>query len=239
MIAELISNYYIYGIRLKYDHTYEYRYVGLTTRGEVRFLEHLQESSRPSHACYNLPKSRWMRKHFYQVEYDILEHSSDLGMLKLLEMKWVHILKQRGHRLLNLTDGGDGTFGWNPSDEWRMAQSLRVSGQNNPMYGKVGALSPAYGKPRPEHLRLKLSVERSGEGNSFYGRKHTSKTLEAISSMKKGEGNEAAKLREADVRAIRTALSSGVKSSTLASQYGVSATSIYRIRDGKTWSHVK
>jgi len=52
----------------------------------------------------------------------------------------------------------------------------------------------------------------------------------------RGEGHYAAKLTEDDVRAIRASRLSGPD---LASQYGVKFSAIYKIKDGRSWKHVK
>ena len=45
--------------------------------------------------------------------------------------------------------------------------SVRMSGENNPMYGKVSAM---YGKHHTEEAKRKLSEARKGENNPMYGR---------------------------------------------------------------------
>ena len=96
----------------------------------------------------------------------------------------------------NKTYGGDGAV---PSEETRKKmsishkgilrtsesrkkQSLKLSGKNNPMYGRKGKLSPVYGKPKSEETIQKLkdcwTDERkqkyselfSGENNPMSGR---------------------------------------------------------------------
>lgn len=45
--------------------------------------------------------------------------------------------------------------------------SLRMSGENNPMYGKTSAM---YGKHQSEETKRKLSEARKGENNPMYGK---------------------------------------------------------------------
>lgn len=58
--------------------------------------------------------------------------------------------------------------------------SIRFSGENNPMYGKRGELSPNYGKPLSEDRRRKIS-------NSLKGRKMPEDIKQKISNSLKGE----------------------------------------------------
>lgn len=91
----------------------------------------------------------------------------------------------------NSTKGGGGTLGFEPWDkgikrneddvkkikdaiteERKQEMSRRMKGKNNPMYGRVGALNPFYGKGF------------YGETNSFYGKHHTDETREKLSVLK-------------------------------------------------------
>ena len=94
--------------------------------------------------------------------------------------------------LTNLTDGGDGCLGLIVSEKNKKKHSLRMSGTNNPMYGKkvlrakglkkpamVGLLSgeknPMYGKTHTEEARIKISKNRKkdrfGLNNPMFGKK--------------------------------------------------------------------
>lgn len=68
----------------------------------------------------------------------------------------------------NLTNGGEGTLGWSPCDDWRKNQSRMRSGKNNPMYGKnfMDYMSDN------DILNYKNNMSKitSGKGNGMYGR---------------------------------------------------------------------
>lgn len=96
--------------------------------------------------------------------------------------------------LLNKSDGGEGRSGYIPTEEVKRNLSERMSGENNPLYGKRGKDSPRYGKKHTQETKDKIKnslkgnvisqkcrevvseknkVNQLGEKNSFYGRKHT------------------------------------------------------------------
>lgn len=70
---------------------------------------------------------------------------------------------------------------------------INICGELNPMYGKVGKLSPLYGFKHSEESKLKMSIWRknncTGENNGFYGKKHNKNTLEKLSNIMSKENN--------------------------------------------------
>jgi hypothetical protein len=159
--------------------------------------------------------------------------------------------------LCNLTDGGDGNVNWTPS--LRIAQSNRMmgkvsynkgipkpleekqkisktridnglaKGENNPMYGKTGELSPHYGKKRPEHS-LAMKGRPKPEGFS-----------EKCKINKQGEKNPQTKLKECDVIWIRNNfikhhIEYGL--TPLSKKYNVSLSTISNIVNNKVWKHL-
>jgi len=93
----------------------------------------------------------------------------------------LHGRKDNGTGILrNLTDGGEGTSGCKRSQETRDKQSVAMSGENNPMFGKFGENHPNYGRTGISHpmfgqhhtpeARDKMSAAASGENNPMFGR---------------------------------------------------------------------
>ena len=72
--------------------------------------------------------------------------------------------------LANLTDGGEGTTGWNPSEEYR--QKKRE--ENSKRYEN-------------EELRKKLSIKYTGENNPNYGNKWSEDLRKRASEQRKGK----------------------------------------------------
>lgn len=63
-------------------------------------------------------------------------------------------------------------------------------GKNNPMYGMKGELSPNFGKKFSKNTKKLISKAQTGENNSFFGRKHTDKTLLELSKNKRTLSDE-------------------------------------------------
>ena len=91
--------------------------------------------------------------------------------------------------LLNKSDGGEGRSGYIPTKELKINQSKRMSGENNPMYGKRGVECPWYGRKHSEETKDKISKSLTGENHNFYGKTHTKETKQKMSEIKKGEKN--------------------------------------------------
>lgn len=95
---------HVYGVRLLGD--VEYRYVGLTTKTLVRRKSaHFKLAARGRKTAF----ADWLRKqpdremvHFQSLELVL----SDLEDLSRAEQDWILMLREEGHRLLNLNDGG-------------------------------------------------------------------------------------------------------------------------------------
>jgi hypothetical protein len=157
--------------------------------------------------------------------------------------------------LCNLTDGGDGANGYKHTEDSKnkmkgrephnkgvlssLEQRERISktridngvakGENNPMYGKTGELSPHYGKKRPEHS-LAMKGRPKPEGFS-----------EKCKINKQGEKNSQTKLKECDVIWIRNNfikhhIEYGL--TPLSKKYNVSLATISNIVNNKVWKHL-
>jgi hypothetical protein len=136
------------------------RYVGKTIKSlECRLGEHLTQARNGffSHKC------NWIRSMFAQglsPTITILEKVKGDGCAA--ERKWIAYFKSYGIELTNLTDGGEGNLGWNPSPETR----YRIGSANRDVVftperrAKMGvkrkgiALAPEH----REHIRIALNT---------------------------------------------------------------------------------
>jgi hypothetical protein len=104
---------------------------------------------------------------------DILFDDLTIEEAKMKEIEFIKLygrISLSNGTLANLTDGGDGVYGYIHTDESRIKMSKRSAGSNNPMYGKSGALAPSFGRKVSEEFRAKLSKYRTGKNNPMYGR---------------------------------------------------------------------
>lgn len=169
------EHWVVYGIRLK--GSWEYRYVGITTQTlEARMNQHKYRSAN------KFPCDIWIKKHLNNIEVDILEveNNKSQEMLWFLERKWIATLKESGHRLLNLTIGGDGAMGRKQTEETRqkIAESLRGIPHTQERRKKQSLAK--VGKSQSTESNIKRSIAFSGEKNPFFGKKHSPESLEKI-----------------------------------------------------------
>lgn len=192
-----MTNYAIYGLRLKSDRAV--RYVGLSVRPKERLSQHFS-SSRPDKSM--LPVHCWIRKHGKDaVEMVILEDcGEDWDYLTYAEKYWIASMLANGNDLLNLTSGGEGVLGlpaWNKGipqtedvkDLLRQANLGKMLSDDHKKAIRAGVIKhfednghkpvydfwlEKYGKDEADRLRelkrQKASASLSGEGNPMYGR---------------------------------------------------------------------
>lgn len=116
-----MSKYLVYA--LKDPKTQEIRYIGKSTSGMRRALQHKDSSSlkKISH------KNNWIKSLLesglmYQIE--ILQNCSSNEETLQAEMYWIKFHKEKGTNLTNLTDGGEGNSGWDMPEETKRNISI-------------------------------------------------------------------------------------------------------------------
>ncbi len=184
VIPDTTRKNFVYAVRLTHDPTHEYRYVGQTSQGVRRLQQHLLKAKRKSCSEYNTRKYTWMRSHYLQVTFDIIEFVDDPALLNISEMKWIHIFSQRGYNLVNHTLGGDGTRGFTFKHTDEAKQLIAASRRGVPKSDETRArMSEAQkGLPRKPHsaeVQRKISEKNRGQ-------KRTEETKAKISSALKG-----------------------------------------------------
>lgn len=179
---------YIYG--LKSSDSEEYRYIGKTsTSVRSRYTQHLRTAKYGS----TLPVYNWIRKVIDSgnlVIVDTLAESS-LENLDDLEIFYISKYRKNSDTLLNLTDGGSGTYNHKHSEEqkkkWSKERKGSITGSKNPNYGKFGPDHPSYGRKLSESAKKEISNRMSGPGNPNYGKHLSEETRKKMSIVRKGK----------------------------------------------------
>jgi hypothetical protein len=210
----------IYGFRL--ETRPEFRYIGLTTSSVRRRSQ--QHFTRADNGVKN-PFYDWLRKVprdlvFVQPLEVITTTLDDLGAA---EVKWIRTLRERGDRLLNLTDGGLGPTGLVWTEAQREAARIRSTGR--PGLSRPGMENPFFGGSHSEEQRRRWSQSRkgtsTGEKNPNFGKfgsdhpgfGHTMsmESRTKLSEQRKGEGNpNFGKSPSAETRAKQSASTKGL-----------------------------
>lgn len=168
----MIETGYIYGLRLQ--DSSEYRYVGLTTTSpEARLGRHILDASRVDYK--RRPVLNWVAKYREAIVVDTLEELYNVTSFELGEAEsyWISQIRGFGHRLLNLSLGGEsGSYG----ARWTLLPEQVRGGEKHPFYGRMHTeetkkkISEAkLGSVLSPETRAKMSASRSGEKHWAYG----------------------------------------------------------------------
>lgn len=183
-----LKNEYGFGVIYKITNLINGKqYIGQTSKLYInnRWCEHKNNArnGKPSY-LYNAIR-KYGEDNF---EFKVILKNIPIDKLNFYEQLWIEKFNTKAPNGYNLTDGGSGTRGFTPWDKGikrskedvekmkayftpkvREKMSKRVSGANNPMYGRYGECHPSYG------------FSRYGNDNPFYGKHHSEQTREAIS----------------------------------------------------------
>ena len=203
-----------------------FRYVGKTVREiQERLYFHLYRQP----AERNLHKKRWIVKvqdAGGEVIPVLLEECAD-DVQDEREMFWIAKAKADGHRLTNMTDGGEG--GVNPCPEVR--EKIRAA---------------LLGRKRPQHVCDAVSAAaklRIGAMNPNFGKRWSKAQREHLASIKRvqytGDGNPASKISEADaIEIFRLRSVDRVPVKEICARFGIGKSSVHNIMSGVTWGHL-
>lgn len=154
------------------------------------------------------------------VHYAIKKYGPDNFIFKVVEtglsfdnamtreMEWIAALKDAKYQLYNETNGGEGTIGYEVSEEERKKRSERMKGKNNYFYGR----------------------QLSGEANGHYGHKMKPHVKEELLKHR-------CKLTSQQVKNIKNLYATGNYTQTKLGQlFNISLTQIHKIIHGKQWN---
>lgn len=171
-------------------------YIGQAKDVKTRKCEHLSELRGGYHFNAYLQRSYDKYKEDSLV-WVVLEYC-DENELDDKEIYWIAYYDTYRNGF-NANEGGNGNRGYQKSEETKrkLTESLKISwaaaddrrkefsermtGENNPMYGKTGILSPAYGK------------DHSGKNGGMYGKHHSDDAKELNRQAHLGAKNKNSK----------------------------------------------
>jgi hypothetical protein len=127
-------NYKIYILRTLSDETP--KYVGITS-GELntRLNKHLHDIKRES--CKNYHKKNWLSKYKESVIIEQIDSANSIEDMKEKEIFYIKKYRDAGIKLLNATDGGDGSYGYKHTEE----VIKNISGENNHRWRKPNLIN--------------------------------------------------------------------------------------------------
>jgi len=151
------------------------QYVGITKFSiEERFSQHTKRGFLLTEAIQKYGQEKFSIEMIEEVESP--ERAYDLEQFYI---KYYNTKAPNGY---NLTDGGDGIFGWEATDEYRKECSERVKQLHKEK--KVGM----YGKKHSEETKKKMSEASKGKPKPWLnGRKCTEETKEKLRKINKGK----------------------------------------------------
>lgn len=131
-----ISKYLIYG--LKDPVINEIKYIGKSEIGLRRPNQH----KKPSSLKTNTPKNLWIKeliKNNLMYSIEIIEQLPDNKELISKEIFWIKWFKDKGFKLLNGTDGGEGTPGYKHTEKTKeiLSQKRKQYHENNEIDPKL------------------------------------------------------------------------------------------------------
>jgi hypothetical protein len=113
-------------------------------------------------------------------KYEILLESEDVNLIKSKEIELIAFygkIKYGTGCLANITDGGEGTFGYIPDYHVRLKQSLRMKGKKHTEETKEKMRVAQVGKFVPEEVGKKISSSKKGKN---LGKKHNNVPLKVL-----------------------------------------------------------
>jgi len=172
------------------------KYIGITTKIlEERYKNHIWNINDGGYFHNAIKK--------YGIEnftLEIIDKACSVNELKEKEKYWIKFYNTRKQGY-NLTDGGDGAWGYKHTEETKEYLREINTGSNNHRYGKeismeqkiklierlTGENNHNYGKPMNDEIKKKISNTKikngssKGNNNPNYGKKHNKETKQKMS----------------------------------------------------------
>lgn len=157
------------------------RYIGKANDPKKRYNSHICLKSGKGRHLWN-----WilmLKKKGFMPILEVIEEVNK-NEWKIFEKYYIKKYRENGNKLVNLTNGGEGSDGYRHTNEVKKEMRLNhkdVSGKKNPNYGKLGLLSPNYGRKNTEETKNKMSMAQRGNKNHNYGKRMNNLVRKKIS----------------------------------------------------------
>lgn len=209
------------------------RYVGWSFAPRKRLAAHIRRAkyvvSHKAHWIMQLT-SAGLRPNMEIVE-------TGYGDWNEAERRWIAHYRSAGCNLTNLTDGGEGTVGYNPTPEERHRRSLSQTGRKQTAESTAKTRAALLGRKQSEQHRQRLAVVRKGKipwaatqaaAIRSRGRCQTPEHIEKRIAPRRGR--PVPKLRKLTNEQVAEIRCSELSLRKLAVKYGVGQTTIFEIR---------
>ena len=214
----------IYQIRNKINNKI---YIGSSINIKKRWNEHMSDLFNNTH--HNIYLQRvWNKYGELNFVFEILLLCEQSELLKYEQWFLDNVIEYGVD--YNISKFSDVGFrGGIHTDKWKERKSKEMTGENNPMFGKVGANR---GKKFTEETKLLMSKARIGI-------KYSKETLNKISKSKIGSKNPSAKLIKERVLMIRRMYLTGKYTQEgLGKIFNIGNTQVWRIVNRNSWRNV-
>jgi group I intron endonuclease len=208
-------------------------YIGQTIDLQFRWKRHLKTSDNPTSKNYQLIHKAINKYGKENFIFTPIQTFFNYKEVLNAEKYWISFYKtnvgKHSNKFgYNLTDGGEGLFGYTMSKKHKQNLSkARFGLKVNPKFNLI------------------RSIATTGAGNPIYGKHHTNDAIKKISTTRKskriarGSNNPKAKLNENQVIEIKLLLKEGkLQQKEIALIYNVWPTAIQKIASGVNWKHI-
>lgn len=113
-------------------------------------------------------------------KYEILLESDDISVIKAKEIELIAKygkIRDCTGSLANITDGGEGTFGYKPTIEAIQKQSIKMKGKKHSEKTKIKMSRAQLGKIVPDEVGKKISASKKGKN---LGKNHENIPLKVL-----------------------------------------------------------
>jgi hypothetical protein len=138
----------------------------------------------------------------------IVASNVDEELAFLIEQERISQLRMTGAKLCNLTDGGDGTSGWEKTKEWREKVGAAHRGKTVSLATRLKISASLTGYRHTDEAKIKMSVSRHGMKNTL-GHTHSAETKLKMSVAHIGNKSRTGQKRSDEERLKQSASMTG------------------------------